>query len=52
MKNKKVLFFFNIFIINFLLNILSTLSFAEGLEITTYSPHCILMESSTRKNYL
>ena len=32
-----------------MLGIFSTASFAESSQITTYSPHCILMEASTGK---
>ena len=52
MKNKIVLFFLYIFIFGFLLDIFSTISSAESSDINTYSPHCILMESSTRESYL
>lgn len=48
MKTKQI--FINlILLITLLISTLYTTSFAETAEITTYSPHCILMESSTGK---
>lgn len=47
MKNKKIIIF--IFILSFVISIFSTTSFAGNVDINTYSPHCLLMESSTGK---
>ncbi len=46
-KNRKLIIF--IFILSFVISIFSTTSFAGNVDITTYSPHCLLMESSTGK---
>ena len=55
MKNIRNRFLIFIFIFQLLFSFLCTTSFAENTEkpeITTYSPHCILIEASTRKGYL
>lgn len=49
MKNKRILLLVFAFLLSFVLSLFSTTSFAENTEITTYSPHCILMEASTGK---
>ena len=49
MKNKVKQFSLIIFIICYTLSIFSITSFAANNDISTYSPHCILMESSTGK---
>lgn len=46
-KNRKLIIF--IFILSFVISIFSTTTFAGNVDITTYSPHCLLMESSTGK---
>ena len=48
MKTKQI-FMTLILLIILLLSTFSTTSFAETADITTYSPHCILMEASTGK---
>lgn len=48
MKIKRIFTILNLLIF-LLLFTLYTTSFAETNEITTYSPHCILMEASTGK---
>lgn len=52
MKNKRILITLSMFLLTFILSLFSTTSFADTSSIATYSPHCILMEASTRKNYL
>lgn len=47
MKNKKILICLSILLC--LLIFLTTTSFADNTEITTYSPYCILMEASSGK---
>lgn len=42
-KNRKLIIF--IFILSFVISIFSTTSFAGNVDITTYSPHCLLMET-------
>ena len=49
MKNKIILNLFIVFIICITLNIFSITSFATSSDISAYSPHCVLMESSTGK---
>lgn len=49
MKNKQIYLLLIIFFFSFILPLFLTTSFAESAEITTYSPHCILMESSSGK---
>lgn len=49
MNKKRILLLLFIFILSFVFSLFSTTSFAETTEITTYSPHCILMEASTGK---
>lgn len=49
MNKKRILLLFFIFLLSFVFSLFSTTSFAETTEITTYSPHCILMEASTGK---
>lgn len=48
MKNKRSLIYLIVFILSFVFPMFYTTSFADT-EITTYSPHCILMEASTGK---
>ena len=52
MKNKQRSLILVIFLLAFLLSLFSTTSLADTSTINIYSPHCILMEASTRKNYL
>ena len=52
MKNKRSLLILVIFLLTFVLSLFSTTSLADTSTIDIYSPHCILMEASTRKNYL
>lgn len=47
MNYKKIFFLLVIFLIIF--NIFPIITFAQSPSITTYSPHCIVMESSTGK---
>lgn len=49
MKNKYKRLRKTLFLILITLLILSTTSFGENLDISTYSPYCILIESSTGK---
>lgn len=49
MKNKQILLLVFTFLLFFVSSLFSTTSFAENTEITTYSPHCILIEASTGK---
>ena len=52
MKNKRILHIFILVIISFVLSTYFTTSFASNSDITTYSPHCLIMETSTRESYL
>lgn len=49
MNKKRILLLLIIFLLSFVFSLFSTTSFAENTEISTYSPHCILMEASTGK---
>lgn len=48
MKNKRSLLILLIFLLTFVLSLFPTTSFADS-SISTYAPHCILMEASTGK---
>lgn len=48
MKNKSIISK-TIILLIFILSVFLTTSFAENTDITTYSPHCILMEASSGK---
>lgn len=49
MNKKRILLLLFTTLLSFVLYLSSTTSFAETTEITTYSPHCVLMEASTGK---
>lgn len=49
MNKKRILLLFFITLLSFVFTLSPTTSFAETTEITTYSPHCIVMEASTGK---
>lgn len=49
MNKKRILLLLFIFLLSFVLSLFPITSLAETSEITTYSPHCILMEASTGK---
>ena len=52
MKNKKISILIIFLIFSFILPIFSSSTFAEEntQELSVYSPHCIVIESSTRQN--
>ena len=49
MKNKQILLIILIFLLTFVFSLFPITSFANNSTISTYSPHCIVMEASTGK---